>query len=99
MHKFQIIGDRLTGHGVLFDVGSLKLTGEQIAVLVNIANVIYQHGRESVLLSYDDRFDLSCTVDVLRALAVVMGPSATSDRHRRTADIIARMLQAQREGS
>jgi hypothetical protein len=100
---FQVVGDSLTGHGISFDVGSLGIPKQDVSAdklrgLVDMANVIYQQGRNSALLSYDDRYDLHCTVDVLRALAVVVGPSATGDRHRRAADIIARLLHDQEAG-
>lgn len=92
---FQIVGDSLTGHGVAFDVAPLRATGGKLDVLVDIANVCYRQGRDSVLVGCDDRFDLSCTVDALRALATIVGPSATGDRYRRSADIIARLLHDQ----
>lgn len=63
--------------------------------IVEIASVVYREGRASVLMSHDDRFDLHIAVDTLRALAVVVGPSATGERHRRAADVIARLLQEQ----
>jgi hypothetical protein len=98
--KVQVVGDSLTGHGLSFDVGVLGVlrqdaTSDKLGALVDMVNVVYRQGRESALLSYDDRFDLHGAVEVLRALAVVVGPSATGDRHRRAADLIARMLQDQ----
>ncbi len=101
--KFEIVGDSLTGHGLTFDVGSIgmpkqTMTTDKRTALVDMANVVYRQGRESALLSYDDRFDLHCAVDVLRALAVVVGPSATGDRNRRAADILARLLHDQEQG-
>lgn len=100
--KFQILCDSLTGYGVSFDVGSIgvpkqDVSADKLRALVDMANAIYRQGRDSVLLSYDDRFDLTCAADALRALAVIVGPSVTGDRYRRSADIIARLLQAQRE--
>lgn len=103
--KFQVVGDNLSGHGVAFDVAVL-VSSEKVDPtergkrLVEVVEVVYREGRESALLSYDDRFDLHCAVEALRALAVVVGPTnPTGDRHRRAADVIARLLEAQREGS
>jgi hypothetical protein len=93
--KFQIFGDSLTGYGLSFDVRTLGvLETAKLDALVDMANAVYKQGRESALLSFDDRFDLHGAVEVLRALAVVVGP-ITGDRHRRAADIIARLLQEQ----
>lgn len=96
--KFQIVGDSLTGHGLSFDVGALgvlNVTADQLGEIVDMVNVVYRQGRESVLLGYDDRFDLYAAVDALRALAVIVGLTPTGDRYRRCADIVARLLQAQ----
>lgn len=97
--KFQIIGDSLTGHGLSFDVGRLvkQETGsDRLDAITDMANVIYMQGRDSARLPYDDRFDLHCAVDALRALAVVVGTGTpTSDRYRRCADIMQRLLQEQ----
>jgi len=100
--KFQIVGDSLTGHGLSFDVGALgvpKQSADKLGALVDMVNVVYRQGRESALLSYDDRFDLHCAVEALRALAVIIGPTPTGDRHRRGADIVARLLQDQERGA
>ena len=95
--KFRIAGGSLVGRGLSFDLGALGAsTKESDETIASIAEVAYRQGRDSVLLPYDDRFDLSCTVDALRALAVIVGPSATGDRYRRSADVIARLLQEQR---
>ena len=98
--KFQVESDQLTGRGLSFDVASLissQTTPEDRRTrLVEIVEAVYLQGRGSVLPSWDDRFDLDCTVEALRALAVIVGPSATGDRHRRAASIIARLLQEQR---
>lgn len=99
---FQVIGDSLSGHGLSFDVATLVVPEQKIDPaerskrLAEIAEVAYRDGRASALLSWDDRFDLHGAVDVLRALAVVVGPP-TGDRHRRAADIIGRLLQDQEE--
>lgn len=63
-----------------------------LAAIVDIANVIYREARATTLPSYDDRYELHLAVETLRALAVIVGP-ITGERHRRAADIIARMLQ------
>ena len=100
--KFQIVGDSLTGHGLSFDVGTLgvpkqSVTADKLGALVDMVNAVYRQGRESAGLSYDydDRFDLHCAVEALRALAVIVGPMPTGDRYRRCADIVARLLQGQ----
>jgi hypothetical protein len=96
---FQIVGDSLAGHGLSFDIATI-VTSETIDPterrkrLTEIAEVSYRDGRAAALLSWDDRFDLHAAVEVLRSLAVVVGPP-TGDRHRRAADIIARLLQEQ----
>ena len=100
---FQIVGDSLTGHGLSFDAGSLGIPKQDVTVdklgpLVDMVNVVYRQGRESACLSYDDRFDLHCAVEALRALAVIVGPVPTGDRYRRYADIVARLLQDQEGG-
>ena len=99
--KFQIVGDQLVGRGLSFDVVPLVAVGTQgqvdvdrRALLVEIVEATYLQGRGSVLPAWDDRFDLSCAVETLRALAVVVGPFS-GDRHRHVADILARMLQEQ----
>lgn len=101
--KFQVAGDSLTGHGLSFDVGALGISkqsvpADKLAAIVDMANVVYRQGRESALLSYDDRFDLHGAVEALRALAVIVGPTPTGDRYRRCADIVARLLQDQEGG-
>ena len=98
--KFQIVGDSLTGHGLSFDVGAIGVpkqsaTADALGALADMVNAVYRQGRESVLLSCDDRFDLHGAVEVLRSLAVIVGPTPTGDRYRRSADIVARMLQDQ----
>jgi hypothetical protein len=93
--SFRIVGDSLSGYGVSFDVGwGAK---DHATALVDIANVAYRQGRDSARFSYDDRFDLSCAVDALRALGVIVGPIGPGDRYRRCADIIARLLQEQQD--
>lgn len=99
--RFQVTGSALVGPGLSFEVAALvdpqpevNAPSDRRVVLAEIANSIYREGRASVLMSYDDRFDLSIAVETLRALAVVVGP-LTGDRHRRTADIIARLLEDQ----
>ena len=97
--KFQIVGDSLTGHGLSFDVGVLGVpataSADKFRALVDMANGIYQQGRESALLAYDDRSDMHSAVEALRALSVIVGPAFAGDRYRRCADIIARLLQEQ----
>ena len=101
--KFQIFGDSLTGRGLSFDVGALGVpkqhaTADKLAAIVDMANIVYQQGRASARLSYDDRFDLHGAVEALRALAVIVGSTPTSDRYRRCSDIVARLLQEQEGG-
>lgn len=102
---FQVVGDNLSGRGLSFDVTTLvgpvkesdmAKCGER---LVEIAEVVFREGRASALLSYDDRHDLHGAVDVLRGLAVIVGPTPTGDRHRRMADILARLLQDTARGA
>lgn len=95
---FQIVGESLSGHGLSFDVGSLKIAADKIGTIAEIAEVAYRQGRDSACLGWDDRFDLSCAIDALRALAVIVGPTPTGDRYRRAADTIARLLHDQQEG-
>lgn len=97
---FQVIGDSLSGHGLSFDVATLVASEkidpvERSKLLAEIVEATYRDGRASALLSWDDRFDLHAAVEVLRAIAVVVGPTPTGDRHRRAADIIGRLLQDQ----
>lgn len=96
---FDVRGGNLVGGRLSFDVTSLlalattdeaRTLVEQ--VLVEIAGTCHREGRESVLPMYDDRYELHSAVDVLRGLSVVVGPSPTGDRHRRAADVIARLL-------
>jgi hypothetical protein len=100
---FQVVGDNLTGRGLTFDVAILVAPRKgtcdgRIDRLAEIAETAYREGRASLLLSLDERYDLHSAVDVLRSLAVIVGPTPTGDRHRRMADIIGRLLQEQ-EGS
>lgn len=102
--RFQVVGDSLIGRGLSFDVGALGVLGEKstparLDALVDLAEVVYSKGRDSVRLPHDDRFDLFCAVEALRALAVIVGPLATGDRYRRSADIIARLLHDQEAGA
>lgn len=98
--KFTVAGDQLTGRGLSFDVSALtaakgKLDPEARGQrLAEIGEAIYLQGRESILPSWDDRFDLRGAVEALRALAVVVGLPA-SERHRRAADVIERLLLVQ----
>jgi len=95
--KFQIVGDSLVGRGLSFAVAAFK--ADLDAALVDVSEVVYRQGRDSALLSYDDRFDLHGAVDALRALAVIVGPTPTGDRYRRCADVVARLLQDQEGGA
>ena len=102
--KFQIVGGSLTGHGLSFDIGMLgvpkqDVTADKLGAIVDMVNVVYRQGRESAILSYDDRFDMHGAVEALRALAVIVGPTPTGDRYRRCADIVARLLQDQEGGA
>lgn len=102
---FQVTGDSLSGRGLSFDVADIVSPRQQVdgaargARLVEIAEVTFRQGRASALLSWDDRFDLHTAVDALRALSVIVGPTPAGDRHRRAADIIARLLQDQETGT
>lgn len=94
--KFQIVGDRLVGRGLSFAVAALGVAKTDFdAALVDVAEAVYRQGRDSALLSYDDRYDLHCAVEALRALSVIVGPMPTGDRYRRCSDIVARLLQDQ----
>jgi hypothetical protein len=100
--KFQVFGDSLTGHGLSFEVTAFGASRDKISqldALVDAAEVVFKQGRESALLSFDDRFDLSCAVDALRALSIIVGPTPAAERYRRAADAIARLLQAQEAGA
>lgn len=94
--KFQIVGDNLVGRGLSFAVPALGTSKKEFdAALADVAEAIYRQGRDSARLSYDDRFDLHDAVQALRALAVIVGPTPTGDRYRRSSDIVARLLQDQ----
>jgi hypothetical protein len=109
MTPFEVVGSSLAGRGLTFDVTLLvPLTeenvdpathSERMGRLAEIAETAYREGRASLLLSWDERFDLHGAVDVLRSLAVIVGPIPTGDRHRRMADIISRLLQDQEGGA
>jgi hypothetical protein len=87
---FQIVGDSLVGRGMSFSVAAFGVSKKDFeGALIDVTNAVYHGGRMSVLPSYDDRFDLHCVVEALRALSVIVGPSAT--------DIIARLLHDQEE--
>jgi hypothetical protein len=100
--KLAVVGDRLSGRGLSFDISALVRakvdSGECAERLVEICEALYLQGRESLLFSRDDRFDLSLAVETLRALAVVVGPGVAGERHRRAADVIGRLLQEQDGG-
>lgn len=97
--KFQVVGDSLVGRGLSFSVAAFGVSKTDFdAALADVAEAVYRQGRDSARLSYDDRFDLHCAVEALRALAVIVGPMHTGDRYRRCADIVARLLQEQGEG-
>lgn len=97
--RFQVVGDSLVGRGLSFSLAPFGITSsfkqDFDAALCDVSEVVYLQGRTSALLSIDDRFDLHGAVDALRALAVIVGPTPTGDRYRRSADIIARLLQDQ----
>lgn len=94
--KFQIVGDRLVGRGLSFAVATSGVPKTDFdAALVDMVEAVYRQGRDSARLSYDDRFDLHCSVEALRALSVIFGPTPTGDRYRRCSDIVARLLQDQ----
>lgn len=94
--RFQVVGDSLVGRGLSFAVTAFGASKKDFdAALCDVSEVVYLQGRSSALLPIDDRFDLHCAVDALRALAVIVGPTPAGDRYRRCADIIARLLQDQ----
>lgn len=96
--RFQVVGDSLLGHGLAFDlrtIGVPKQDVDKLGALADLANVIYQQGRESALLATDVRFDLHGAVEALRALAVIVGPTPTGDRYLRSADVVTRLLHEQ----
>lgn len=91
--KFQIVGDSLTGHGLSFAVARVGMSKQDFdAALVEMAEAVYRQGRDSAIMSYEDRFDLHGAVEALRALSVIVGPTPAGDRYRRCSDIIARLL-------
>jgi hypothetical protein len=92
--KFTVTGNQLRGRGVSFDISALRAPQEHDDRLVEIGEAIYLQGRESVMFSYDDRFDLHAAVEALRALAVIAGP-LTGERHSRAAAALGRLLQEQ----
>ena len=97
--RFQIAGDSFIGHGLAFDVQTLGVSKDSPAhleALVDAFESTHRQGRESLLLSYDDRHALHGAVETLRGLAVVIG-SIAGDRHRNAADALARLLQAQED--
>ena len=95
--KFTIVGDQLQGRGLAFDIGPfVKADPETGTELIAMGEAIYLQGRDSVSLDYNDRFDLDMAAEALRALAVIVGPTA-GHRHQRAADAISRLLQKQRE--
>ena len=99
---FAASGNSLAGRGVAFDAASLVASDrpgadERGKRLAEIAEVAYRQGRDSATLSWDDRFDVTCAVDALRALAVIVGPTPTGDRYRRCSDILARLLHDQQQ--
>jgi len=93
--KFTIAGDRLAGHGLTFDISALSAARERDDRLVEIGETIYLQGRESVMLSFEDRFDVQFAVEALRALAVIVGPGLTGERHCRAAAALSRLLHEQ----
>ena len=97
--KFQVAGDSLMGHMMAFDVRELGVPTDSpshLKALADTAESIYQHGRESIRLSYDDRHAVYGAIETLRGLAVVVG-SIVGDRHRNAADALARLLQEQED--
>lgn len=97
--SFQIAGDSFIGHGLAFDAKTLGVPKESPAhleALVDAFETTYRQGRESLLLSYDDRHAVYGAIETLRGLTVVIG-SIAGDRHRNAADALARLLQAQED--
>jgi hypothetical protein len=96
--KFTITGDQFRGRGLTFDISALSAPEERDARLVEIGESIYLQGRDSALLSYDDRSDLQSAVEALRALAVIVGPAFAGERYCRAAAVLSRLLQEQTRG-
>ena len=90
--KFTIAGDQLTGRGLTFDISVVKDRGDR---LVEMSETIYLQGRESAMLSREERFDVQFAVEALRALAVIVGPGLPGERHCRAAAALARLLHEQ----
>lgn len=93
--KFTVTGDQLTGRGLTFDISALRSPKERDGRIVEIGESSYLQGRESAMFSYDDRFDLHFAIEALLALAVIVGPGLTAERHCRAAAALARLLQEQ----
>lgn len=105
--EFQIVDDLLVGPGLSIEAAVFVESERQadpaegkkiiLDAIVDVANGAYRAGRQSVLASYDDRAQLRDAVSALHALGQLLGPTA-GDRHRRAADVVARLLdQHERE--
>ena len=94
-NKFAVTGDQLAGRGLTFDIASLSPARGRDERLVEIGETIYLQGRESAMLSFEDRFDVQFAVEALRALAVIVGPGLAGERHCRAAAALARLLHEQ----
>lgn len=93
--KFTVTGDQLAGRGLTFDISALRAPDELAGRLIEISESIYLQGRDSVRLSYDDRFDLQVAVEALRGLATIVGPSLSGERYNRAAAALAQLLYEQ----
>lgn len=93
--KFTVTGDQFTGRGLTFDIAPLRSPEELSGRLVEIGEAIYLQGRESAMISFDDRFSLNFAVDALRGLAAIVGPGLAGERHCHAAACLARLLQEQ----
>lgn len=65
--------------------------------IVEIANGAYREGRASVLESFDDLALLRDAFAALHALGQLLGSYTAGDRHRRAADVIARLIKQHEE--
>lgn len=99
----QIVGPRLKIEAAVFvepERQADPAEGKKIILdaILEIINGAYREGRASVLESYDDRALLRDASAALHALGQLLGPTV-GDRHRRAADVIARLVKQHEERS
>jgi hypothetical protein len=78
-----------------FDISALRAPKDRDGCLVEVGESIYLQGRESAMLSFDDRFDLHIAVEALRGLATIVGPGCAAERYCRAVAALSRLLQEQ----